>query len=434
MNKKLVVLSALVLLTSCQAYVVFDASAADGFEVMWVIEIPRDIYFIGETVTFTVVAFVSSDPDILLPDQMAKITIRNSTLFEVFSAWVTTNANGSAPVTWETGLDAATGNYTVILEDLADTKVIANFVVLYNEETYWQTRVDLLERDIQTQYDHLNYLFAVQKYQQQKLREMERKLTIFGALAFVTVMCALYVGMHEAAMTKRTTTGILSLPGKALDLLFKKNPIELEHEIVADARVPYEKRVPIYGHDWYCQYCDPDRTRPMTIGQLEEHRWVHYRLHLKKDSIMAKLRERKRESIRKAREKSADPTKPTLASVETYQKEWTEEKAKQNFQARLDLIKKQHKKKLITDAQAKAKIAQVRVELEAVNRKKQVLERSTSPKPEPQRKVRVERRLSHLPKPPTGILQVSKEIPAETPSYESALDELSEKLNHEKVN
>jgi len=437
MNKKLVVLSALVLMTSCQAYVVFEAQAfsSDGYTVMWAIELPREVYFIGESVAFTVVAFVSSDPDILLPDQMAKITIRNGTLFEVYSAWITTNANGSAPVTWETGLDATTGNYTIILEDLADTKVIANFVVLYNEETYWQTRVDLLERDIQAQYNHLNYLFAVQKYQQQKLREMERKLTIFGALAFVTVMCALYVGMHEAAMTRRTTTGILSLPGKALDLLFKKNPIELEHEIIADARVPYEKRVPIYGHDWYCQYCDPKRTHPMTIGQLEEHRWaVHDRLHLKKDSIMAKLRERKKESIQKAREKNADPTKPAFASVETYQKEWTEEKARKNFQARLDLIKKQHKKKLITDAQAKAKAAQVRADLEAINKKREALKQTTAPKPELQRKVRMERQLSHVPKPLTGILQVSKKIPTETPSSESALDELFDKLNHEKVN
>jgi hypothetical protein len=439
MNKKIVLLSALVLLTSCQALVVFDAQAfsSDGYTVIWAIDLPREVYFIGESVAFTVVAFVSSDPDILLPDQMAKITIRNGTLFEVFSAWVTTNANGSAPITWETGLDAATGNYTIILEDLADMKVVANFTVLFNEETYWQTRVDLLERDLQSQYEYINYLYSYNKYLNNRVHWIDQQFKLLWAMSFITVMCGIYVAMHEAAGMKRNTSGLMSYPSKLLEILgFRSRPIvELDHEEIANLDIPQNKVPPIYGHDQFCPVCDPQKKKPMTEGQLRDHLWaVHDRLHLKKDSIGAKWRARKAEGVAKAEKKAKEPVKPAFASVETYQKEWTEEKAKETFQARLDLIKKQHKKKLITNAQAKAKVAQVRADLEAVNRKPVVLKQTTAPKVELQRKVRMERQLSHVPKIPTGISQVSKKIPAETPSSESALDELFDKLNHEKVN
>jgi len=432
MNKKLIILTALMLATSYQGLVVLDASAGPGdFTTMWVINLPRATYFIGESVTFTVVAFASSDPSILLPDQMAKITIRNSSMAQVYEAWVTTNVNGSAPVTWESGLDAYAGNYTIILDDLSGKKVIAEFMLLYNEETFWQTKVDLLEREVESQYSYINYLFSVQKYQQKKLREIERKMTIFGGLAFVTVMCALYVGMHEVAMSRRTSTGIMSLPGKALDLIFRKNPIELEHEIIADARVPFEKRVPVYGHDHFCPVCDPDKKQPMTENMLRDHLWaVHDRLHLKTDSILAKWRARKAKSIAKAQKKANEPIEPAFATVEKYQEEWAEENIKQKFQARLNLIKNDLRKKKITQAEAKAKVAQLREDLKKANAAKattEVLKQTTAPKPEVARKARTER--LHL-----AIPKASDENPTKIPDSRTAIDELFDKLSNEKVN
>jgi len=430
MNKKLVVLSALVLMTSCQAYVVFDATAlgSDGYTVMWAIELPREVYFIGETVSFTVVAFVSSDPDILLPDQMAKITIRNGTLFEVYSAWITTNANGSAPVTWETGLDAATGNYTIILEDLADTKVVANFVVLYNEETYWQTRVDLLERDLQTQYEYLNYLFAHENYLQRQLQRNTRILHVLSICLFAVLFLALWTWFPELAKRARAGKGVYDQLGRGLAAMgITSEPVlYLQHEEVSQLSVPPDKAAPRFNVEFYCEICDPQHGNKMTLQQYEDHVFMHDKHYARPKFWKAWRRERARDAAKKADEPEKLP-EPAYASIEEYKKEWTEEKARENLQARLDLIKMQHKKKLITDAQAKAKVAQVRADLEAVNAKTQVLKQTPSAKVPIQRKVREKEALS-------GILKAPQKIPTPIPSSKSALDELFDKLNHEKVN
>ena len=431
MTKRLIVLSALMLLTAYQGLVVSDALAADGeFTTMWAIELPRNTYFIGESVTFTVVAFASIDPTLLLPDQMAKVTIRNGSLVEVFEAWVTTNTNGSAPVTWDSGLEAAPGNYTVILDDLKGGKVVAKFDLLYNEETYWQTRVDLLERELQSQYDHLNYLFSYNKFLEKRVRWLDQQFKLLWAMSFVTIMCGVYVAMHEFAMSGRSSSGIMSYPGKLLELLgFRRKPIvELDHEIIADLRVPPEKRVPIYGHTHFCPICDETKLHSMTENQLRDHLWAkHDRLHLKKDSIMAKWRARKKENAAKAKEKAKEAPGPAFASVEKYQQEWTEEKLRAQFQARLDHVKRQRKKKDISDEQATTEISKIRADLEASKKKKLVYKVSSAPKPEPLRKVRMEKHISGIPKVP-------EKTPIEIPVHKTAIDELFERLNHEKVN
>jgi hypothetical protein len=427
MTKKLIILSVLMLMTTYQGYVVSDALAADGgFTTMWAIDLPRSTYFIGESVTFTVVAFASTDVTLMLPDQMAKITIRNESLAEVYDAWVTTNANGSAPVTWDTGLEATTGNYTIILDDLKGTKVVENFVLLYNEETFWQTRVGLLERELQVQYGYLTYLFSYNKYLEQRVGWIDQQFKLLWAMSFVTIMCGVYVAMHEFAISGRTSTGIMSYPGKLLELLgFRKKPIvELDHEIIADAKVPPHKRVPIYGHTHFCPICDPEKLQPMTENTLRDHLWAkHDRLHLKKDSISAKWRERKHEKAVIAKEKAKEAPGPAFASVEKYQKEWAEEKTKEHFQARLDFIKRQLKKKIITPEEAKAKIYQLRADLESAKKKMPVLKETPSPKLEVARKVRAEKHISSNPRGPIEI-----------PSSKTAIDELFERLNHEKVN
>jgi hypothetical protein len=451
MNKRLIILTGLLLMTAYQGYIVSDALAIPGeFETMWAMDLPRVTYFIGESVTFTVVAFASTDPTLMLPDQMAKITIRNESLAEVYEVWITTNVNGSAPVTWETGLEASAGNYTIILDDLKGDKVVRNFMLLFNEETYWQTRVDLIQEELDANYGYINYLFSYQKFLEKKVIAMERQLKIFGALTFITVMCGIYVAMHEAAMTRRTSSGLMSYPGKFMELMgFRHKPIvELDHEIIADAQIPLAKRVPIYGHVHCCPICDPDKTQPMTEGMLRDHLWAqHDRLHLKKDSIGAKWRARKAKSAKKSKEKANEPIKPAFASVEKYQEEWAEEKTKEHFQARLDLIKRQVKRKQISQAEAKVKIAQLKEDLQKANEKKPVYketEKPTSPKPELQRKVRMEKQ--HLKAPPKVVILDNNPLSIASyledhPDFEingvtkkTSIDELYDRLKNEKVN
>ncbi len=100
MKKKLIILCALVLMTSVQGYVISDALAIPGeFETMWAMDLPRVTYFIGESVTFTVVAFASTDPTLMLPDQMAKVTIRNDSLPHLLQigedAWLVFNGGNA---------------------------------------------------------------------------------------------------------------------------------------------------------------------------------------------------------------------------------------------------------------------------------------------------------------------------------------------------
>ncbi len=431
MKRKMILLVGLMLLTAYQGYAISDALAIPGeFETMWAMDLPRVTYFIGESVTFTVVAFASTDPTLMLPDQMAKITIRNDSLAEVYEAWITTNVNGSAPVTWDSGLEAVAGNYTIILDDLKGEKVVEHFMLLFNEETYWQVKVGLIEKELQAQYGYLTYLFAYNKFLEKKVVEMERKMTIFGILAFVTVMCALYVGMHELSGSKRSTSGLMSYPGKVAEILgFRSRPIvELDHEEIANLEIPENKMPPIYGHDFFCPVCDPSKLHPLTEGMLRDHLWAkHDRLHLKKDSIKAKWRARVTKSAVKAKEKVHEPIKPAFASVEKYQEEWAEEKTKEHFQARLDLINKQRREKTVSKADVMAKISQLKEELREVNEKKSVYKETSTPKPKSPRKVRMGKQLSGIPKVP-------EIFPAEIPSSKTLIDELFEKLNNEKVN
>ena len=463
MNKKLIILTALMLVTSYQGLVVLDASAGPGdFTTMWVINLPRATYFIGESVTFTVVAFASSDPSILLPDQMAKITIRNSSMAQVYEAWVTTNVNGSAPVTWESGLDAYAGNYTIILDDLSGKKVIAEFMLLYNEETFWQTKVDMVERELQSQYNYINYLFSYQKYQEKRIRWMSQQFKLLWAMSFLTVMCGAYVFMHEASGSRRSTSGLSSLPGKGFELLgFRSRPIvELDHEEIANLEVPASKSPPIYGHTFFCTACDPDGKKLMTKNELRDHiLGVHEPIHMKKISIRAKLGERRARRKAKALQEPEKPMIPKDASMEEYRKEWVEETSKEHFQARLASIKKQLKKGKITQAEARARISQLREDLRKANATRattEVLKQTPSPKLELQRKVRTERHISSTPKShlktddetcpeceALGATELSEKgrtrlesavVSASRSTPKTAIDELFDKLSNEKVN
>jgi hypothetical protein len=142
---------------------------------------------------------------------------------------------------------------------------------------------------------------------------------------------------------------------------------------------------------------------------------------------MAKWRARKKENVAKAKEKAKEAPGPAFASVEKYQQEWTEEKLRAQFQARLDHVKRRLKKKIISSEQARSEISKIRADLEATKKKKLIYKVSSAPNPEPLRKVRMEKHISGIPKVP-------EKIPIEIPVHKTAIDELFERLNHEKVN
>jgi hypothetical protein len=403
--------------------------AGADFTVMWAMDLPRQTYFIGETVTFTVTAFASTDPTLKIPGELAQITIRNESLQEMYSAWITTDSNGSAPINWDIPITADPGNYTVILTDTHGFTSHQSIEILYNEETYWKTRVDLLQKEIEKQYQYINYLFSYNKWLTGQVNFMRKNFTLMWIIAFLAMLSGLYNFMYVSSRSKRNTSGILSYTSRAAEVLgFRSRPsVELDHEEIMGIEIPEKKKPPVYGHIYFCPVCDVNKLHPMTEVRLREHLWAeHDRLHLKKDSIMAKWRARKKKGLAKAEKKANELPKPAFASVEKYQEEWAEEKTKEQFKARLNFIKRQVKKKKISKAEAQVKMTQLRADMQKVKETMSepvVLKQTPSPKPEIQRKARTERQLSSPPKVPAGI-----------PTQKTAIDELFERLNHEKVN
>ena len=131
---------------------------ADDFEVLWAINIPREVYFMGETVNFDIVAFASED-GVFLPGEMALVTIRNSTFNEMYAGWITTNSNGTCPISWDIPLESEPQNYTIILQPIIGDAYTKNFNSLFDQDIYWQKSVEYLEDELNRQYEYLNYLF-----------------------------------------------------------------------------------------------------------------------------------------------------------------------------------------------------------------------------------------------------------------------------------
>jgi len=432
-------------------FVPVDSSAED-FKVVWTIQLPRETYFIGETVSFTVTAFASTDPTLKIPGEMALITIRNQSMVEVFSSWITTNSNGSSPIQYDIELTSDTGNYTVILDPLNGETAHESFNVLYNEETYWKERVDQLQEDQAKLYEYINYLFSFNRYLDNRVRWMRQQFVLLWAMSFLTVLAGVYVAMHEYAMSGKTSSGIMSYPGKLVDFIIRRKPsVELDHEIIADATVPTAKRVPIYEHDFFCPICDPNKHKPLTERMARDHLWaVHDRLHLKRDSIMAKLRARKARSAKKTKEKMNEPPAPSFGTVEEYTEGELRTEKIQKLRAQLKFLKKQKRKKLITDAQFEKRLSEIKREKESLEPKKtkgspDIPRGPTSPMAELTRKSREEQLISTPTKVPSGNVRFRKtklelSVPITQPekiitkNSPTAIDELYDRLNNEKVN
>jgi hypothetical protein len=447
MNKKLIVLTALMLATSAQGMIALDASAIPGeFETMWAMDLPRVTYFIGESVTFTVVAFASTDPTLMLPDQMAKITIRNDSLAEVYEAWITTNVNGSAPVTWETGLEASAGNYTIILDDLKGEKVVEHFVLLFNEETYWQVKVGLIERELESQYQYINYLFSFQNYQQKRINELYRIVMMSFVALFMTLFIALWTWFPELAKRARGGKGVYDQLGKGLAAMgITSEPrIYLDHEEVSQISVPADKAAPRFNAENYCEVCDKAHEKPLTLVALEDHAEIHDRSYLRRPFWRARRRERVRENEANAHIPEKKP-EPTYGTVKEYSDDWEYKQKVKELKTRVKGLKKLYDKKKISEAVLKTEMKKVREEVDRLNKipsketetktepPKNIPKPASAPKTELQRKVRMERQLSSPKNASAGIPEkiIPKVIP---PIQRTKIDELFDELSNEKVN
>jgi hypothetical protein len=409
------------------------------FTVMWAMDLPRQTYFIGETVTFTVTAFASTDPTLFIPGELAQVTIRNESLQEMYSAWITTNSNGSAAINWDIPITADPGNYTVILTDTHGFTSHQSIEILYNEETYWKTRVDLLQREIDKQYQYINLLFSYNKWLTGQVNFMRKNFTLMWIIAFLAMLSGLYNFMYVSSRNKKSTTGIMSIPSKALSFLGigGEPPIYMQHEEVAQQTIPQDKMVPIYGRDFHCQVCAhkglPDI--PMTEKQLEEHIVMQHDKTPKKFKWkyrFARAEARQKKVLAKEQKKADKHPTPRFGTpLEIAKSETIEEKRKELLRV-IKTAKALHKKGKLSDKEYHACFLKVSAEMEQLKKDSITTPPKSDPrepsaqKPELQRKARTERQLFT----PSGI---SNKL-AENPAPKTAIDELFERLNHEKVN
>jgi hypothetical protein len=255
-------------------------SQADDFEVLWAIDLPRELYFIGETVSFSVLAYSSGEVSVFLPGEMALVTIRNSSYSEMYAGWITTNINGSCPVSWDIPLESEPSNYTIILQPIVGTLVTKNFIALFDQDTYWQKRVEFLEDELNRQYEYLNYLFGTNKYLLKQVSILKDQVAIAGVVMMITIMATLWVVIPEWAK-RSSDPDNKTISGRLARLLgFSNTPKVLlteQHEELAQLRTPLGRRPPRCGMEHYCEFCDPDKKEPMVKNDYESHLLSHYR-------------------------------------------------------------------------------------------------------------------------------------------------------------
>lgn len=410
-----------------------DASAEE-FKVLWTVQLPREIYFVGETVSFTVTAYASTDPTLKLPDQMATVTIRNESLAEVYSGWITTNMNGSSPVQWSSGLEAQVGNYTIILKDIPGTTVTKNFMLLFNEEMYWKKRVELIEEEMDRYYEHLNYLFAANKWLTREMNYWKNVVRWTFFLVFAVLLVGLWVFFPELAKRSRQEKGIYKNIAKGLTAfgLTNEPKIYLEHEEVAQVEVPPDKAAPRFNAKNYCPICDPELKNPMTLVQFESHIKMHDKDYLKSDTWSAKFKEwnRKRKLTLEERENADEPLKPAFGSVEDYREKLGAKDRLRELQVRLKVLKDLRRKKKIAPEKLKDELGKIREEMRVLRKE------NDSPLEEPVYKKTTSQKVVSPPKPPeekrlSGIPKnrVLRKMPKPTKIVtDDPLDELLDRL------
>ena len=449
LTRKFALIYCVTALATSSCFLMGNGDADDEFQVLWAIKLPRATYFIGETISFTAMAYASTDPDLMIPGEMALITIRNESSVEVYSAWVTTNFNGSAPIAWESPLTSAIGNYTIILEPLggSDRKITQNFMLLFNEETYWQTRVDLLEREIETQYRYLNELYSWRHWAERQV-ERQRTLTyITWAIQFLVLGLAAYITLPELARRSRNAKGFKQPIGSVLKMMgITSDPkIYLEHEEVANIEIPEGKRPFRFGHDHYCQVCE-HKGLPrvmMTLSQLDDHLLLHDQ-GMARHGLKRWLAKRNQKALQAQKKeirtlKHPPEPKPTMGTPEEIARIEKHDEKRKELGFRLKVIKKAYKAGKIDSKTLDAQLKKVKKELEELNTPqssqptdtlKQTPPSAPSLSPKPLEKKPLSGIPSALPK---RITRTARILPPMN-SAQDQIDSLYEKLNNEKVN
>ena len=290
--------------------------------------------------------------------------------------------------------------------------------ILYNEETYWKTRVDLLQREIEKQYQYINYLFSYNKWLTGQVNFMRKNFTLMWIIAFLAMLSGLYNFMYVSSRSKKNTSGIAGLANKGLTLLGigNESPIYLQHEEVAKQTTPLDKLVPIYGRDFHCQVC-AHKGLPkimMTEKQLEEHIVMEHDKSPKK--FKWKYRFSRHEFRQKkilAKEERRANKKPTPrfgTPIEIAKSEMMQEK-KRELQRIIKTANALHKKGKLSDEDFHKCLAKTQAEVELLKKGSTVVspepprEPSTS-KVESARKVRMNRQ--HFS--PSGNSEIPEKI------------------------
>ena len=415
--------------------------AEDDFSVIWVVNMPREIYFIGETMTVEIYAYASTDPTLFVPGEMALVTIRNESLQESYSSWFTTNTNGTILVQWDIPLEMDTGNYTFVLAPIMAENIVIPFLVLYDENTYWQKRVENLEDELKLQYEYLNYLYSSNNYLNKQVKILKDQVFIAGIIMFVTLMATMWVVIPEWARRANQSEKRENMSSKLAKLMgFSSTPKVLlteHHEELAQLKTPENKKPPRYGMIHHCSICDPEGKELLTRKAYIEHLEFHTR-------HVVSLAKWRRERIFKALisdhyklpvddlavEKTVRLDKKKSDLVDSVELAKKELKAMihedSRTQKQRDRLRKQYDKK------AKKKRAKEEKQLakqakKSIEKVEPVLKQTTSRKPQVARKLRTEKPISGIP----------EAVPAKKHAVDAQrtpIDDLFEKLSSEKVN
>ena len=406
--------------------------SADDFEVKWIMDFPRPTYFIGETVTFKVSAFATSDITVFLPGEMAMVTIENESKVEAYSAWVTTGTNGSAIVNWDTGLEISSGNYTIILQPIGGAPITKEISVLYNEETYWKIRVDQLRDELERQYEYLNYLFATSNYLKDQVNKLRSQVVVAGVVMIITILIVLFNVIPDWARRAGASKSKFGFAaGLAKMAGFSNTPKVLQteqHEELAQLKPNECKSPPRHGLEHYCPSCDKERKEPMTAIALAEHIESY---HGNTPGGMPFSRARRREKVYRTliKEDYKKPVEPKVVAgvqpLEIRRQELIDEALvieEEREKAAPKKVKKDKKLKLPKVRRRDRPKKEKRQKRRKAQPEKVVLNDSPPPKAESQQKVRRIKQHTGVPSEPVETAEQSSA---------DAIDELYEKLKKE---
>lgn len=411
------------------------SAGPDDYLVEWSIFLPRQTYFIGEEIAFSIEAHSSINLAIPIPGEYANIQILDENDTDVYDWQAMTDTNGTANLYWNTTVYVEPGEYRILLTDSYKNTIEGNFTLLWDQETYNNGRLDDLQRQIDERDRYLDYLFLSNNFLSRKYLEFKRMLWVGFGTAFGSFLLIFSIWVADRAQKSNQpqfrekawakgfrSLGISSTPPSRLT---DKQPE------VAGYVCPPEKLPPRYGMTEFCDICDPDHKKPMTKARLEEHKIAHERYFVK---LQPYLRER---ALRKAYKELYQKSVKERTYVQDEHPELIERERLLVLSKTLTSDVKSGK---LTGEQVAVESAYVRAQWDEFFAKypkqkptekpdvpkpniiepvKPVLKQTTSAKVQVIRKVRTEKRFTDIPKPP--IQQVKR----------TSIDELESKLKQE---